>query len=118
MLKILNESHVSKGAATKDLENIVGQITRTKTITFKEDEFTPEGTNHAKSLHIADECKGMIISRVLIDNGPILNVFSMLTLSRIAIYNSDIRPNVMMVKTFDGTKTSACREIDLTDRPV
>lgn len=37
----------------------------------------------------------------------------MLTLSRIGVDNSFIRPNGMMVRAFDGTKTSGCREIDL-----
>lgn len=107
LLKILNESHVPEGTATKDLERIVGQITGMNTISFNEDELTPEGTGHVKSLHIAVECKGMIISRVLIDNGSALNVCPMLTLSRLGVDDSLIRPNGMMVRAFDGTKTSA-----------
>lgn len=58
----------------KDFEHIVGQITGMNTITFNEHELTPEGTGHIKSLHITVECKGMIISLVLIDNGFALNV--------------------------------------------
>lgn len=49
----------------------MGQVTSTNMITFTKDELTPEGTG--KSLHIAVECPGMIISRVLIDNGSALN---------------------------------------------
>lgn len=61
----------------KDLEYIVGQVTGMNTITINKDELTPEGTGHVKSLHITIECKGMIISRVLIDNGSALSVCSM-----------------------------------------
>lgn len=69
LLKILNESHLSEGIATKDLEQIVGQIAKTNTITFNETELIPEGARHVKSLHIVVECKDVILSRVLIDNG-------------------------------------------------
>lgn len=74
---------------------------------------TPEGTGHVKSLHIVVECKGMIISRVLIHNGSALNVCPMVTLSHIGVDDSLIRPKDMMVRSFDGTKISACGEIDL-----
>lgn len=64
-LKVLTESHVPKGIATKDIKQIVGQIVETNTITFNENELTLEGTRHVKSLHIAVEGKGMVISRVM-----------------------------------------------------
>lgn len=51
------------------------QIFGTNTI-FIEDELTPEGTEHFKSLHITVECRGMIISRVLIDNRSAIKCFS------------------------------------------
>lgn len=66
---ILNESYVLEGITKKDLQQIVGQITETNTITFNKDELTPKGTEHIKSLHVAVECRGMII-QVMIDNGP------------------------------------------------
>lgn len=97
----------------KDLKHIAGHIVGMNTITFKDDELTPEGTDQFKSLHIAVDYKGFIISWVLIDNGSALNVLLMLTLSRIGIDDSLVQLNGMMVRAFDGTKTSACMEIDL-----
>lgn len=85
LLKILNEAHVPEGTATKDLAHMVGQIAETKTITFNEDELTPNGTGHTKSLHIVVECKGMIIFPVLIDIRFTLNVCPKLTLSCIKL---------------------------------
>lgn len=102
-----------KGITTKELDNIVEQIDGKNTSTFTEDELTPEGTRHVKSLHIAVECRGMIISRVLIDNVPALNICPAMTLERIKIEKFMIRLNGMMVRAFEGTKTAACREIDL-----
>lgn len=84
MLKILNETHVPEGTATKKLEQVVGQIVRTTTITFNEDELAPERTDHVKALHITVECRVMINSRVIIDNGCVLNVCPMKNLSKLA----------------------------------
>lgn len=105
-MKILNESHVPNGIATKDLEQILRQQAETNTITLKEDELTLEWTGHVKSLHIAIECKGMIIFKVLIVN---LNVCQIMILNRIGVDDSPIRPNSMMVRAFDGIKIQHCR---------
>lgn len=75
---------------------------------------TPEGTGHVKLLHIVVECRGMIISRVLITNRSALNVCPPRILSRIDVEEPMIRPDRMMVRAFHGTKTLACGEIDLT----
>lgn len=72
-----------------------------------------EGIRHVKTLHITIERRGMLISGVCIDNGPTLNVCHVMTLSRIDVDDSMIRPKGMMVREFDGTKTFSCREIDL-----
>lgn len=58
------------------------------------------------------ECRGLIILRVL-DNGSSLNVCPSMTLSRISIDDSMIHLNIKMVRSFDGTNTSACSKIDL-----
>lgn len=54
----------------------------------------------------------MIIPRVLIENGSIVNVCPSMTFGRIGVEESMIHPNGMMVREFGGTKTSACGEID------
>lgn len=61
-----------KGSPKEDLEHIVGQIASTNTITLAEQELVPKGMGHVKCLHIAIECHGMILSRVLIDEGYVL----------------------------------------------
>lgn len=79
---------------TKDLEHIVGQLVAT--ITFTVDWLTRRNrTCQVTSLAVA--CRGMIISRVLIDNGSSLNVCHVITLERIEIEESLTCPNGMMV---------------------
>lgn len=94
------------------MQQIVGQIVGTNTITFSEDELILEGTGHFKSSHIAVESKG-IISLILIDNESALNACPVMILNCIDVGYSLIGPNMMMVRAFDGTKTSTNREIDL-----
>lgn len=65
-LKVLNDSHVPNDTNPQELEQIVGQVAATNII---EDELIEDGMGHSKSLHITMECKGMIIARVLINNG-------------------------------------------------
>lgn len=69
----------------KDLEHIVGLNADTNTITFTEDELIPKGTRHVKSLYIVVECHEMIISRVLIDKGSVLNIYIVVILGRIRV---------------------------------
>lgn len=88
----------------KDLEKIVGQVTATNTIKFTDDELTAKGTGHTKSLHIAIEFQGIIVARVLIINGFTLNVCPFMTLERIEIEDTSIRPTSIMVLAFDSTK--------------
>lgn len=73
---------------------------------------TPGGTGHLKSLHIAVECRGMIISRIFIDNGPTLNVRFAMTLSMTNIKDS------MILQKEDGAcfcrhQNVSLRRIDL-----
>lgn len=109
--KIKQVSCSQNGLQQKTLSTQWG--TGTNTITLKKDKLTLEGTCHVKSLHIMVEYRGMIISRVLIDNEAPLNVCPTMTLSRIGVEDSMIRPKGMIVHAFDDTKTFICDKIDL-----
>lgn len=98
------ESHVQQSIVMKDLEHIAGQVIARNTITFTKNKLTTEGPGHIKSLHIAIECLGMIISKVLIGNGCALNFFPTTTLKRIGVGETFIRPKVTMVRAFGITK--------------
>lgn len=49
------------------------QVLATNIIRFIEDELIKDGMGHIKSIHITVELKGMIVKRVLIDNGSASN---------------------------------------------
>lgn len=62
----------------------------TNIITFIEDELIEDVIGHINSLHITVECKGMITANVLIDNGSIFNVCTLIAIDRSGIEQSSI----------------------------
>lgn len=92
----------------------MGQVLSTNIITSTKDELIEDGTGHTKSLHITLECKGMIVERVLIDNGSALNVCQLITIDKLSIGCSSIREKGMMVRAFNDSKSVAMGEVDIT----
>ena len=54
-------------------------------------------------MHIIVKCEGMIVTRILIDNGSALNVCPMATLEHLKVDVSLIRSSAMIIRAFDGT---------------
>ncbi|KAF8407326.1 hypothetical protein HHK36_006453 [Tetracentron sinense] len=113
LLKVLDEAQVPSTISPEDLEKVVGNITTLTTINFDEEELGPEGTNHAKALHITVLCNEMIVARVLIDNGSALNVCPRATIQSLGISEENIKPNGMTIRAFDSSKRQVVGEIDL-----
>lgn len=73
----------------------------------------PDGTGHTQALFITVMCRNMVVARVLIDNGSALNVRPLITLQKLGVEESQIQPNNMTIRAFDGSKKKAIGEIDL-----
>ncbi|XP_016673185.1 uncharacterized protein [Gossypium hirsutum] len=82
-------------------------------ISFSDDEIPPNGRGSVKALHIKTNCKGYIVSNVLIDNGSALNVMPLATLSRMPIDMSYLRPYHSIVRAFDGTRREVMGKIQI-----
>ena len=50
---------------------------------FTDLDLTVVGRNHNRALHIAMECKGAVLSHVLVDTGSSLNVFPKKALAKL-----------------------------------
>lgn len=85
------------------------------TITFTDD--SPEGTGHNKALHIQVMCKHMVVARVLVDNGSALNVCPLITIQKLGISKSNIRPSNITFRAFDGSKREVLGDLDLPIGP-
>ena len=64
-------------------------------------------------MHIMVKCEDMIISRVLIDNGPALNVCLMSTIEHLNVDTSLIRLTTIIIRAFDGILQEVKGEIEL-----
>ena len=54
-----------------------------------------------------------MLARVLVDNGSALNVMPKVTLSKLAIEGSHMRPSNTVVRAFDGSRREVMGEIEL-----
>ena len=81
---------------------MVSMVLATNQISFTDDELPPDGREHTLPMHIMVKCEDMIVSRVLIDNGSVLNVCPMSTIECLNVNTSLIRLTTMIIRAFDG----------------
>lgn len=113
LFKVLNEAHVPHNISLDKFQHLVGQVLASNTIAFTDDELPPEGTGHNKALHIQVMCNEMVVARVLIDNGSAINVCPLVTIMKLGIDESTIRPSDITIRAFDGSKRQILGDIDL-----
>ena len=59
------------------------------------------------------KCNEKLVSRVLIDNGSLLNVCPLATLNLLGIDMAQVKPSATTVRAFDGFKRDIAGEVDL-----
>lgn len=69
--------------------------------------------NHNKALHISIECVDTILSRVLMDIGPSLNMPSRSSLTKLNIEGLVMKPSELVVRVFVGSRRTMIGEVDL-----
>ena len=81
---------------------MVSLVLATSQVSFLDDELPLEGRDHTLAMHIVIKCEDMVVARVFINNGSILNVYPMATLERLKVDMSLIKPSTMIIRAFDG----------------
>ncbi|XP_040945802.1 uncharacterized protein [Gossypium hirsutum] len=113
LMKMLNETYVSKDISVSKLDRLVNNISADNFIFFNDDEIPPGGMGSTKALHITTRCKGHILPGVLIDNGSTFNVLPLFTLNRLPIDSSHIKICQNVVTEFDGTERKVMGRIEI-----
>ncbi|XP_058774480.1 uncharacterized protein LOC131648768 [Vicia villosa] len=113
LLRLLSTAFVPPEISVNQLEGVVSNINAGNGLGFTDADLPPEGKNHNRALHISVECKGTMLSRVLVDNGSSLNVLPKSSLMRLDYSGVEIRPSELTVRAFDGSKRSVFGEVDL-----
>ncbi|KAK4593978.1 hypothetical protein RGQ29_017878 [Quercus rubra] len=94
--------HVPTNFIDSSFKGMVSLVLATSQVSFLDDELPLEGRDHTLAMHIVIKCEDMIVARVFINNGSILNVYPMATLERLKVDMSLIKPSTMIIRAFDG----------------
>ncbi|XP_058762353.1 uncharacterized protein LOC131635725 [Vicia villosa] len=113
LLRLLSTAFVPPEISVNQLEGVVSNINAGNGLGFTDADLPSEGRNHNRALHISVECKGTMLSRVLVDTGSSLNVLPKSSLMRLDYSGVEIRPSELTVRDFDGSKRSVFGEVDL-----
>lgn len=80
LLKFLNEEHVTQDITIDQFDGVVANITVINCLGFNSDGLPLKGKIHYKALHISVKCHDSILSRILVDSKPFMNVMPKNTL--------------------------------------
>ncbi|XP_058774563.1 uncharacterized protein LOC131648851 [Vicia villosa] len=116
LMKFLKAAHVPQEISVNQFENYVASLTTDNYLGFSDADLTPAGKNHNKALHISIECRGTTLSHVLVDNGSSLNVLPKIVLDRLDYEGMVLKPIDVVVKAFDGSKSTVYGEVELPIR--
>ena len=108
---MLKETHVPTNFIDSSFKGMVSLVLATSQVSFLDDELPLEGRDHTLAMHIVIKCEDMIVARVFINNGSILNVYPMATLERLKVDMSLIKPSTMIIRAFDGKHREVQGEI-------
>jgi len=113
LLKMLNMAYVPQEISVNQLEGVIANVNTRHGLGFTDLDLTPEGRNHNRALHITMECKGAVLSHVLVDSGSSLNVLPKKALSKLDAEGVVLTPSDLVVRAFDGSKRSVFGEVTL-----
>lgn len=113
LVKFLRTTHVPQEISIFQFEGVIDNIAFSVNLGFNDDELPLEGRNHNKALYISIECMDIILSRVLVDTGSSLIFLPKSSLSKLTIEGLVMKPNELVVRTFDGSRRTVVGEVDL-----
>ncbi|KAI5410284.1 hypothetical protein KIW84_055689 [Lathyrus oleraceus] len=113
LLKMLNLAYVPQEISVNQLEGVMANVSTRHGVGFTNLDLPPEGQDHNKALHITMECKGAVLSHVLVDTGSSLNVLPRQILKKIDVEGFMLTPSDLIVRAFDGSKRFVCGEVTL-----
>ncbi|XP_070024841.1 uncharacterized protein [Nicotiana sylvestris] len=102
LMKIQNEAYVPDKISVNHLEKIANKIFEVNRVTFSDDEFPMEGTEHNRALYLTVKCEDSVVTRVLVDNGSSANICPLSTLNKLKFDNDIIHKNSICVRGVVG----------------
>lgn len=113
LVKVLGASHVTKDINMDQFDGVMVNISIGSYMGFSDDELPSEGRTHNKALHISMKCVDTIISRVLVDMWPSLNVIPKSNMLKLSLNGVAMKPSALIAKDFDCSRRAMIGEVDL-----
>ncbi|XP_077230979.1 uncharacterized protein LOC143864044 [Tasmannia lanceolata] len=104
ILRELNAAQVSVDITPDELVGLVSMARVAKTVSFSDEDLTPEGKNHTKSLRITVLCNKKKVPEVFVDNGSALNVCPLSTATALGFGPDNFIPSEQGILAYDGTR--------------
>ncbi|XP_050898120.1 uncharacterized protein LOC127105008 [Lathyrus oleraceus] len=112
-LRIIKKSEYKLEITVNQIETVVSSVNVSHGLGFTDLDLIVDGRNHNKALHILMECKGAVLSHVLVDTCSSLNVLPKKALAKLDCEGSILRPTDLVVRAFDGSKRVVFGEVEL-----
>ena len=104
LVDLLNQIQVPTTITSKDLNVMIGSLSKKLTISYFEKDLTKKGKHHNDPLHIIVDAKGKRIPMVQIDDESALNVCPLKTASYLGISIKDFVPTDQHVRAYDNSR--------------
>ena len=113
LVKFLKNAHIPQDTSADQFESCIASLTADNGLGFSDADLTPAGRKHNKELHISIGCKGITLSHALVDTGSALNVLPKSALDQLDAEEVVMKPSVIIVRAFDGSKRTILGELNL-----
>ncbi|XP_050891446.1 uncharacterized protein LOC127096960 [Lathyrus oleraceus] len=111
LVKNLRITHVPQEISVCQFEGVVNNIATSLSLGFSDEELPSEGRSHNKALHISIECRDTVLSRVLVDTRPSLNVIPKSSFAKLTVEGLVMKSSELIVRAFDGTRRIVIGEV-------
>lgn len=88
---------------------VLSNITTCNNLIFNDEQLSTKGRNHNRALHVSMKFLDNVLSRVLVDTDSPLNVMPKSTLTKLYCKATSMKPSVLVVKSFDGSRKGCYR---------
>ncbi|XP_016480683.2 uncharacterized protein LOC107801803 [Nicotiana tabacum] len=104
LIKTLNEAYVPIKTIVEQLERMAERFFIVNQISFRKNDFPPEGAAHNKALYLTVKCEGYYVKRIMLDGDFGVDICPLSTLQHMEIGTERIRPKNICMHAFDGIK--------------
>ena len=101
LMKALDYTYVYTSTSSDNASTMIYQVIRWHRINFCDDELPFKGRSHNKVFHITLVCRKKVVNHVLVDDGSVMNIYSLSTLRHLRFDRTKLEQNQVNVRSFD-----------------